>query len=190
MKYLPSILVVFLLISNISLFSQEDSGGTFADGLVVGGSFTYLRYTERDIEYKYHELTTNINVSTPVYENVYVGLSFLQINTISSQIGIEETENHYYMAGAFAQYDFLKNRKDRLLGELSYHYGNYCTCGKDDPYLSPNLSYFGFGGAYDWHIVKGLYLDMGFNVYTIINKRERKDIFTQYILGLNYHIDW
>ncbi|MGK0391018.1 MAG: hypothetical protein ACI94Y_003779 [Maribacter sp.] len=183
-------LLFFLFIGSTSLFSQEDYDRTFADGLIVGSSFTYIRYGDSDIKYKYHELTTNVNLAIPIYKNIYAGLSFLNINTISSQIGVKKTRNRYYMAGAFAQYDFLKKRKDRLIGEISYHYGNYCLCGKEDPYKSSNLSYFGFGGSYDWHIIQGLYLDMGFNVHTIINKRERKDIFAQYILGLNYHIAW
>jgi hypothetical protein len=187
---MKNLLIFVFLVSSTSLFSQEEYERTFADGIIIGSSFTYIRYGEKDIEYKYHELTSNVNVSVPVYKNIYAGLSFLNINTISSQIGIEKTKNRYYMAGAFAQYDFLKKRKDRLIGEISYHYGDYCLCGKEDPYKSPKLSYFGFGGSYDWHIIKGLYLDMGFNVYTIINKRERKDIFTQYIFGLNYQIDW
>lgn len=176
------------MISCTSIFSQ-DKEYSFADKIIVGASHTYIRYSEDNNDEKFHELVTNVNVSTNVFNDFYVGLSYLDIrNRLTSIILTEPIKDNYYMAGAFIQYDFLKENKNRLLGEVSYHYGNYCNCGKGDyPFKSENLSYFGFGGSYDWNLVKGLYLDTGFNVYTIINKRDRKDIFAQYVIGLNYH---
>ncbi len=179
------------MVSTVFVQAQNESQGrTFAEQLVIGGSFTYLRFAEEDDLERYHEMVTHVNLATNVYKNVYVGISYMDIRTRFSNIFTPEAvKDNYYMAGAFAQYDFLGNQKNKLIGELSYHYGNYCTCGKGNPYESDRLSYFGFGGAYEWHLYKGLYLDTGFNVYTIINKRERKDIFTQYILGINYQLD-
>lgn len=189
MKKLCLLLFVFISLGHI-LFAQEDRH--FANELILGASFTYLRFADDDFEYRYHEMTSNINLSTHIAKNVYLGLGYMNIRSISKSLVLEKEKNGYFMVGVFVQYDFLPQQKNRLMAEISYHYGNYCTCGKSNPYRpyeSSNLSYFGFGGSYDWHLVKGLFLDIGFNVYTIINKREKKDIFTQYVVGLNYHFN-
>lgn len=181
------LLFISILICTISITAQENKY-SFADEIIFGASHTYIRYAEDENEGKFHEFVTNVNISTNVFNEFYVGLSYLDIrNRYSNVLTPEAIKDNYYMAGAFVQYNFLKGRKDRLMGEVSYHYGNYCNCGKGNPYESANLSYFGFGAAYDLPLIKGLYLDTGFNVYTIINKREQKDIFAQYIIGLNYH---
>jgi hypothetical protein len=79
-------------------------------------------------------------------------------------------------------------KKNSFLLEAGLMYGNYCTCEDDDPFKRDGLYYLDLGGSFEMQLSKRIYLDMGFNVYNILNDVKGKYAYTQYIVGLNYTI--
>lgn len=74
--------------------------------------------------------------------------------------------------------------------ETSFNRGNYCSCG-DIPYKVDDLYYLGIGVGYDFPLKKtpNLYLDFAFMAYPMLNNIKRKDVYNQYVVGLNYRFN-
>ena len=167
-------------------FAQEEL--KFGQRFIVGTSMTYILERNEFLPNNYHEFTWNKNIAINITKSLYVGLSYQNIYTRGSSVRIKDENNNYNIFGAFLQYDFLPLRKDKLGIELSWNYGNYCTCGSDDPYKNDGLNYIGIGGGYERPITKLISAEVGFYLYDIIGKVENKYAFTQYIVGLNFDL--
>lgn len=171
-----------------SALAQSDGFRPFSK-LAVGGSVTYIWNPDAQSQgpgfgYTYHETTLNGNVATNIFPNFDLGLAGLRIFTSSSFSG----KNDYFLAGTFGQYAIVNSSTGRLFLELGGFYGNYCTCGREDPYRRGGLKYLDLGIGYTPRIWKNLYLDLGFNLYEILDKVEDKYSYTQYVLGLEYQL--
>lgn len=160
----------------------------FANTLVYSSSFTYI-FNSKTISFDdkynvYHEKTWANSLALNLNKSLYFGIDYLYMWTSGSAYENIISNNNYYLYGLKFQYDFIPQYRDMLFAEASLSYGNYCTCGKLDPYKLDGLVYLGMGVGYDLPITKMLAFRMGFNNYLILNKVEGKYNFTQYILGL------
>lgn len=158
---------------------------SIGERLTLGGSLTYIPNNAASVPApdRVHEWTFNTNISTSITKRISFGLSGLFIRTY-----FQEEQSNYNLFGAFTQYSILDTPHNRFFGELGLYLGDYCTCGTNTPYSTPNLKYLSFGGGYEWKFSPRLHIEAGFIVYRIINEPERIYGYTQYILGLNYQI--
>lgn len=136
--------------------------------------------------YIYHEYTWSANLALDLNQRFRVGAENKTLFTRSALSG----NNTYFMAGVFGQYDFLTQRKGgfRFFPELSFHYGNYCTCDPGDPHQVNGLVFIGFGLGFNWPLSKRLLLDIAFTNHEILNKNPYTYNFTQYIVGVDYRL--
>jgi hypothetical protein len=163
----------------------------FAERLIVGTSLTYINHPNPNIRNIYfHELTWNKNIAVNLNRSFYFGLHHLNIYTRgSSALPNPDYRASQYLAGAFLQYDFLPEIRERLFLELSWSYGNYCTCGYDDPYRREGLRYLGGGVGGDIPINNFLSLDLAFNLYRpVLLDVDYITGYTQYTVGLSFDI--
>lgn len=179
-------LVCLFTLSNV--FCQNTDFQPFSK-LATGASLTYIwdpnpQNLRPPLDYTYHENTVNLNLATNILPRVDVGMSGMKIFTSSDFSG----KNDYFLAGAFGQYAVVNTSRERLYFELGSFWGNYCTCGTTDPYQLGTLTYLDLGIGYTPRIWKNFYLDLGFNVYEIMNKVEAKYSYTQYVVGVEYHL--
>jgi len=186
MKITTLMIALLCLFASIPSSSQELN--KFAQRIIVGTSLTYIGERNRDIPNQYNEFTWNKNIAVNVGKNFYLGISHQNIYTKGSLVTDEFPRNNYNIAGVFTQFDFTPKDKNRLFAELSWNYGNYCTCDDGDPYKRGGLNYIGLGGGYDHPINDFLSLDFSFVVYKILGEVPEKYAFTQYVIGLNFDI--
>ena len=177
---------LIILTLALTLSVQAQHGKYFAKNLILGSSFTW-KWTDNNnpaIRYSFNEYTWNINMAVSLNKRMYLGLQLLNIYTKGSKQDLEK----YRVYGMFAQYNVLRQTAHRLFAETSINRGNYCTCGDFEPNRRNNLYYWGIGAGYDLPLKKipGLYLDLSFIHYLILNSVEDKYAYTQYIIGVNY----
>jgi len=191
-----SIIIFVLLLFSTNIYAQE-KGNFFFNNFTAGTSLTYVRdveiygntYTGAPGEYIYNDFTWNINFATSLSKNVQLGVQVL--NIFSSGTRVDNEYNKIY--GMFVQYDFLHKTpySVKMFIDMSINKGNYCTCDILDPYTKEGLWYHGMGAGVELplkRISKRLFVDLSFYNYIILNKIEIKWNFTQYIVGLNYHL--
>jgi hypothetical protein len=179
--------------TTVSEMKPKEPNQFFFNSFKVGSSLTYI-FDKNTIDYPegehlYKEYTWNINFAASITKHLDVGLQFMNIFTSGTHVN----NNYYTIYGAFAQYDLLANRSPRysLFLESSINRGNYCTAGHLDPYKKNNIWYAGLGAGIELpadFLLPGLGLELSFFNYQIINQIQTKYNFTQYIVGLNYHI--
>lgn len=159
----------------------------FGERFIFGTSYTYIKNTSSfDQLLKYREFTWNIDAAINLNSHWYVGISYKDIRTNGSSVFYNRNEKrNYFLVGVFTQYDFLPQKRYRLFAQLSGNYGNYCTCGFDDPYKKEDLYYLGFGLGFDYPILDWLSVDVAFNGYSLLEKIENAYTYTQYVIGLN-----
>lgn len=152
---------------------------------ILGTSLTYIFDNEPQISdaHQYNEWTTSINAATRLYKGLFVGINYMNIFSYGTDV---EPDN-FHIAGLFSQYDFL-NDEDRLFLETGLYLGNYCTCDDFDPYKAPQLYYWSLGGGWELALNHRFNVELGFINHVILNDREGKYNFTQYIVGLNVKI--
>ena len=162
----------------------------FAQSFRPGISLTYISNSNVPVlSVRYDEFTLNINGLYSINNTHNIGVQYLNIWTSGSAYNFSDEKNSYFLAGAFYQYNLLPQRVSRLFPELSINYGNYCPCGRLDPYEKPGLIYLGFGMGLDYKIYKNLFIDFGFHVYKPIAQTQDIEYvhsYTQYILGFSY----
>jgi len=154
--------------------------------LTFGTSITFIldNPTSNPSDFFYKEWSWNKNIAVSLTNRWDVGISHINIYTVGSSL----LRERYQLVGLFTQYNFSPKKKNKLFAETSWHLGNYCTCGLDDPYKLEKLNYLGIGGGYELNITKNLYLDLAFNTYFILKDVPRKYNYTQYVVGLNYRL--
>ena len=186
MQKITLTLILLVLVTGICEASPRQY---FARYMIAGTSLTYIRNTYEDsygYTYPDDEFTWNINVGIPLTKKLFTGLQVL--NIYASEVSVPK--EYYVIYGLFSQYNFLKDHQHRLFIELSINKGNYCLCDYL-PSRHENLYYLGMGLGYDLPLSKripGLYLDLAFLAYGILNPIENKDLYTQYIIGINYRL--
>ncbi len=195
MKQKSILIFVFLLFST-SIFAQKKDNFLF-NSFTAGTSLTYIwegeingdKYTGAPREFIYNEYTWNINFATSLSKSFQLGIQVLNIYTSGTRI--ENEYNKIY--GMFVQYDFLYRTpySVKMFIDMSINRGDFCTAGFSDPYTKKGLWYHGMGGGVELPlkmISKKLFVDLSLYNYMILNKIEKKYNFTQYIIGLNYHL--
>ncbi|MBK7410405.1 MAG: hypothetical protein IPL49_01005 [Saprospirales bacterium] len=169
-------------------FKVYDPEG-FLKKVVLGASYTFIFDDQNtgDLFY-YKEHTVNLNAAVALGADLDLGIAWL---SIGAREGTNPSQR-YTLAGAFLQYNFLRNHPSiRAFAETGFYRGNYCTCGDEAPYFKPNLSYIPFGGGLESRLFKSphWYLDLSFLWYQLVSRvpDEYPYAFSQYIFGLNYH---
>lgn len=153
--------------------------------LILGTSLTYIWDDSRKAGEtgKFEEYSWNINATKMLARRFRAGISGIYISTKS-----QSEKNDYFLVGGIAQYEPFLFEKHHLLFETGLMTGNYCPCEPENPYRENGIFYFNGGMSYELKIYKELFLDLGFNFYQPINDIKGKYSYTQYIVGLNYHI--
>ena len=191
MTYLKHIIIFFFVCQSFYATGQKNIH--FGERLILGSSLTYIfDFNRENYNIRYDEYTWDKNIAVSLNKAMYVGLSFKNTYTRGSIVSkADYKKERYFLVGTFFQYDFIPENKNRLFAEISWNYGNYCTCKKYDPYKKEGLHYLGIGGGFDFPINRFISIDLGFMVYNIINKIEGnygKYGYTQYIIGLNFDL--
>lgn len=184
-------IAIFIIALAVPIACCSQSVGEFGRRLTIGSSLTYIWESNPDIRNTYHVTTWEKNIAVSLTRSLYFGLSHKNIFARGSSI-IEDNNDRerHNMFGAFVQYDFLPAETSRLIAEVSYHVGDYCTCGDADPYWAAGLRYLGLGLGYDLPLRHGLSLDLGFTSHYILNEvLPFKYSSNLYIIGLNYTIE-
>ncbi len=178
------ILVLSFVFSISSLSQNAERQSNFGKDLYVGISGTYI-HDSQNLYHKFHEFTFSSRVGMSFSKVLVGGVQVLSIYVTGTQIDSE----YFFLKGAYLQYDFLGKLTDRLYAELSYSYGDYCTCSDGDPYREVGLSYLGLGVGGDLALgEKGFYVSGAFVTYYIINDLEGKYNYNIYKVGLKYRI--
>lgn len=185
MRYLL-IYPVFLILSISNLSAQGEL--QFGQRLIIGNSLTYIQDRVEGVKNTYHELTWNKNISINLTKSFYLGLSHQNIFTQGSSYNLIDQKSNYNIISLFLQYDFIPKKADKIALELSWNYGDYCTCGFRDPYKEQWINYLGLGGSYEMRLNKILSAEVGFYLYNILEPIEAKYGFNQYVVGLNFDI--
>ena len=179
------LILVLSFVFSLSSFSQNDEGrSNFGKDLYVGISGTYI-YDSQNLYHKFHEFTFSTRVGMSFSKALVGGVQVLSIYIDGTHIDPE----YFFVKGAYLQYDFLSKLKDRFYAELSYSYGDYCTCDGGDPYRVEGLSYIGLGVGGDLALgEKGFYVSGAFVTHYIVNDLEGKYNYNIYKIGLKYRI--
>lgn len=189
-KY-ATVAIVVLLVYQFTAFSQLENSSKAPMRFVVGASYTYIWDNEANAgsgTHKYQEHTVNANFAFSFVSRFWIGVQALPIFT-RRDIGLLTYRSNYTILGTFLQYDLIKQNNWKIYVESSFNYGDYCTCGKVDPYRVEGLTYLGMGLGAQLpirFISKHVFLDMGLFSYYILPGIDFKYNYTQYIFGLNY----
>lgn len=170
---------------------HAQANNAFGQRLTIGTSVTHIWEDNPDVSNTYNETTWEKNIAVSLTRSLYFGLSHKHIFTWGSSVAERQNDKaRYHMFGPFVQYDFLPDKASRLIAEVSYNVGDYCTCGTLDPYRVAGLSYLGWGFGYDMPLWRGLSLDLAFTAQYILNEIQPFSYsYTQYIIGLNYTLE-
>ncbi len=182
---MKKLLILFCLIFFLSPIKAQRY---FADYMIIGTSLTYRWDTPSTNDYSYEDTysdyTWNVNVGIRVSKRFFTGIQILNIYA-----GQMHSEKYYYsIYGIFTQYNFLEWKEKRFCAELSLNRGNYVGISDKSPFYKNDTYYLGVGGGFDLPIkkIKNLSFDLSLVDYFILNNIEDKDMFFQYIIGLNY----
>ncbi len=183
MKYY--IIIIFSLTVNATIFSQKYMKPL---DIVIGGSPTLIRNDERSVQGKREtELTLAFNIATSLHERVQIGINSMTI--FHTDFNTSKT-NVSRILGVFGQFSMFSSQNGNIFMELSGNKGNYCTCFPNFPYKLENLYYLGIGAGANFRLYKQFFLDIGFTNYDILNNIKEKYNHTQYIIGINYLINF
>lgn len=188
MKYL-FILISFTFFSvQLGAFGLNPKDKKSGLKFTTGTSFTYIWDYDDFSNIVYREYTWNMNAAISFTNRFWLGVQAMPTFTRNDFGGIIDRVN-YSIIGVLAQYDYYVQDRWKLYAETSYGYGDYCTCGKSQPYRRAGLSYFGVGGGAQLplnFLSKNIFVDLGFFNYLILNQVDFKYNHTQYVIGLNY----
>jgi len=167
-----------------SYFSQAQSG--LGQRIIIGNSLTLIIDADKQIDSRFTEFTWNKDIATNINRRLYFGISNKSIFTKGAFYDDRSTKNKYFISGAFLQYDFLGAKKDRIYAEVSFNYGNYCTCGDGEYYSKEWLHYVGIGAGYDLPLGNFFSLNIAWVSYIIVKHFEERDWINHYEIGLNF----
>jgi len=186
---LAYLIFLFLLFNSTKHFAQNILPDKEKKGLQfkIGSSLTYIWNSDSPF-HSYREFTWNTNIAFSYFRKLWFGVQVLPILT-RREYATAITKRNYTISGLFFQYNFIDSDILKVYGETSINYGNYCTCGNDDPYRLEELFYLGIGAGFQFpmkFISDKLSFEFAFFNYVILNKIQFKYNYTQYILGINY----
>ena len=150
----------------------------------IASNLTYIWNIEA-YQYRYNEWTWTSRIATDLSRRVRVGGEYKYIWTANSW----GDHRQYQLMGGWGQFNLLPKRRTRLVAEVGAGVSNYCTCGAGDPYRIEPTPFYSLGGALHLPIRWGLWLDLGFNVYTLVARYPERYAYTQYTIGLQYRLD-
>ena len=182
---LRSILFCLFLLYFGSFIKAQNLKEATLEQFILGTSLTYIFDKQFQISdlHRYHEWTWSFNASTRLYKGLFAGINYMNIYSY----GTDVERDRFHIVGLFTQYDFLKN-KERLFIETGLYLGNYCTCGRFDPYKQSYLYYWSLGEGWELPIHRYFNLELAFINHLILTDVERKYNFTQYIVGVNFKL--
>ena len=187
-KYFLLLLTLLLSYSSFAqFFGEKQAPLRFAERGILGTSLTYIPNQAERGAPVYHELTWHKNIAVNITPSLYVGLSYLSLYTFGSSIRRNNDRANYFLFGSFVQYDFLPKNKSRFFLESSWHRGNYCTCGVEDPYKREGLNYISLGFGFEFPLKYNFSLEVGGASYQILDSIRIKYTYTQYVAGINYN---
>lgn len=191
---LTALIGLLILMTGTGLKSQKLG---FAERLIIGSSLTYVPDSQFP-QAVFHELSWSKNIAVNVTDFAYFGIEHINVFTKGDAYVESDQRKKYFLVGLFSQVDFIRlfsglhNRLDsqkmkklRLFAELSYYYGNYCTCGDFSPYMVDGLNYLGWGGGVEYPLTKWLSVEASLKFNHILTKIPRKYNYNLYIIGLN-----
>ncbi len=181
--------LILTLIALHTYLQAESQGYLHKKNIQFGTSATYIwDKQEKNLNSNhFQELTLAFNVATSVHPKVQIGVNYLHIyhtDYLSSKF------NQSKILGIFGQYSIWTHPNANIFVETSFSHGNYCTCDPNLPYTKNQLNYLGFGMGYNRRLLKNIFLDVAFNNYNILNSFKEKYNYTQYIIGLNYILNF
>ncbi len=186
-------IITLLLLLSFSRLGLKAQQTYFANYLIIGSSFTckpFSEYTHNQNHRKFVfvENTWNFNAGIRLSRKFFLGTQMFHIFTHDK---VAAQKDYHAMYGLFLQYNLLRNEQHRLFPEISLNYGNFYSHRDDFLIHKNNVFHVGYGIGYDLPIspIKNLYLDLSFIFYSSLNNNPKKDLFTQYIIGLNYRIN-
>jgi len=167
----------YLLAFTLLIFSQINSKAQnlrFAKRALIGTSITYFSDYQEDQFFiaRYDEWTWDKHIAVNLNKSFYFGLSFKNIYSRGSSYieGSTYSENSF-VGGAFLQYDVLPKNRNRVYLQTAWQYGNYCTCGSDDPYEKDGLHYIGLGLGTTIFLNDWLAFESAINLHAIMNEQ-------------------
>ena len=185
MKQIIFILTIYLLLTNsVIVQAQSKKDNYFFNSFIFGSSLTYMDIGNYE---PVNEFTWNINAATSIGKYIYSGVQVLNIFVNADYF---DNKKMYNIFGLFTQFTVAPRSKFRPFIEISFNKGNYYFSSTSYyPDENIKLFYIGAGGGADipltW-LSKYLFLDLSFVFYFHKEKGWRKDLFNQYIIGLNY----
>lgn len=155
-------LPLFALTFNTS-YSQTGKIGQYFIAGVELGYFNDIQSSG----YRYHELTSSMKAGMNLYRSLFAGVQVNLLHTRSNWSG----SKNYLIKDFFLQYDFLPQKRLRLLVESSISHGNYCTCERSEPYVKEDLIYIGYGLGVAYPIKNsGFHISGSLKLHTIVNQ--------------------
>lgn len=177
------------IVAYFEYLQRQNSG--FWNRPILGTSLTYIWENSSansglpgTFPYLYQEYTWSLNLAYPLSKRWAVGLDNKLIWTESTF----SARKNYRITGAQAQFNLTPSTPNRLFLYSGLYQGNYCTCGEGEPYRKDNLMYWGLGFGWNVRLSNNIYLDLGFENFEMVSREPGKYNYTQYIIGLDFHL--
>ncbi len=190
MKSVLSALVLFLCATFV-LSGQADQ--SIGDRFILSSSAAYLPHINPEINRTYkgtvlHQIFWDKKAMVSIHRSFYGGIRWLSIFTKGNSFVYNKEKEHYYIVGAFTEFDVLPQYQHRAYVRLAWNYGNYCLCGEEDPYKQDGLHYPSIAIGAEYYFTKQLAISVeGENLLTL-PRSLKADNFVSYGIGLNYSI--
>lgn len=175
-------LIVLLAIITISYCSAQDH---FAKSWFVQLSGSYAPFKNEGYKGIYHEGLVEVGASFSITKALFFGGHGL---LVLSKNSFSKKNDFYFIGGLNIHYNLLPNKRVRLLPELAYSLGDYCSCEEENPHRRKGLHYLGVGFGAQFPLIKTdrLYFNISFMSHFILNRLEEKSVFHRYKVGLVY----
>jgi hypothetical protein len=188
----PKIILLGSFFINLYISGQDSlpKNNALVKSIVVGTSLTYIPDIEtingidQPGKYGYHEFTWATNIAADFSKYYRTGIDLKLIYTRSTLTG----NNRYYMIGWFNRFKFYQSKNLIAFASVGPYFGNYCTCGADNPYRVDKLAYINYGPGLSVKLNNYFWANFEFTNANIITKIPARYNYTQYIIGLNYVI--
>lgn len=176
-------MLFFLLLNGNDIYAQRDVPPK-AGSLVIGSSVTYRPDDEEGPSTKiiYQDLTWNLNASVVLKKNLRLGGASL---IVFEKDGEDSWENFFMVGPTVQGWAHVPELKGLLVAETGMFYGNFAPVDGSLVRKSGTL-FFDAGLSYELYFNRKWAVEIGGNIYAALGRIENKDVFFQYIIGVNY----
>ena len=175
------------IMSTISLFGQISE---WSQKPSVGFYYTPLKMERYSFssglspDEKIYESTANFMATLPINAKLRLGIQYMLVTTAV----IREPKDRSQVIGLTAQYNLRARKRLGIYIEAGYSMGNFCPCGKAEPYTSATLNHFrSLGIGMDYRMTSKLHLKAGFVNYRPLKNHNDIHNWTQPFLGINFY---